>query len=77
MFDYDPYYSAYPHYAGQTIDWLPSDTQQLYNMHTKRDNANRRKLKNLNFNSENVKYKFSNKFMTLLMIFFLMLIDIQ
>jgi len=60
MFDYDPYYSAYPHYAGQTIDWLPSDTQQLYNMHTKQDNANRRKIKNLNFNSENVKYKFND-----------------
>ena len=60
MFDYDPYCSAYPQYASQTLDWLPSDSQQLYNMHIKKDNAKSRKLKKLRFDSQNVKYKFND-----------------
>jgi hypothetical protein len=62
MFNHDPYCSAYPQFAGQTLDWLPNDTKQLYEIHTRKTSNSHtiNKLNRLGFNSQNVKYKFNN-----------------
>jgi len=31
-----PNHSPYLHYAGKSLDWLPMDTEELYNMHLRR-----------------------------------------
>ena len=61
MFKQDDYCSAYPKYAGQSLNWLPSDTRQLYDVHIKKSNKHTAsKLKKLGFNSKNVKYNFNS-----------------
>ena len=58
MFMYNPYFSAYPEYSRQTLDWMPSDTEKLYKAHTKSTNPHtKEKLKELGFTGTNVKYK--------------------
>lgn len=61
MFDHNPYCSAYPQHLGKTLDWLPSDTRQLYDVHIRKSNKHTAsKLKKLGFNDRNVKYNFNS-----------------
>lgn len=61
MFETNSYYSAYPEYAGKTLDWMPSDTEALYNINTKKSNKHTAsKLKSLGFTNNNVKYEINN-----------------
>lgn len=61
MFESNNYCSAYPQHANQTLDWLPADTKQLYEINIKKTNPyTASKLKKLGFTSQNVKYKFNS-----------------
>lgn len=53
-------FSAYPELAGQTVKWLPSDTQERYNKHMQMS-MQKQMLQDLGWNENSITYTFNQQ----------------